>query len=93
MILKDGKGDEINMLRDEIAKYTELTGKDGYHEPIIKIGAFLDGYEKGLSVLDKIRAEIVRKADSGQWSEATIYGMKKSIAIIDKYKEESEDEE
>ena len=41
-------------------------------------------------VLDKVRAEIVQKANSGQWSEATIYGMKKSIAIIDKYKTESE---
>lgn len=38
------------------------------------------------AVLDKIRDEIERKANSGQWSEATIYGMQKSIAIIDKYK-------
>jgi hypothetical protein len=37
--------------------------------------------------LDKIRAEIERKANSGQWSEAVVYGMKKSIVIIDKYRE------
>jgi len=42
-------------------------------------------------VLDKIRAEIERKANSGQWSEAVVYGMKKSIVIIDKYKAESEE--
>lgn len=42
-------------------------------------------------MLDKIRAEIERKANSGQWSEAVVYGMKKSIVIIDKYKAESED--
>lgn len=42
------------------------------------------------STLDKIRAEIERKANSGQWSEPVIYGMKKSIALIDKHKAESE---
>lgn len=39
-------------------------------------------------MLDKIRNEIERKANSGQWSDATIYGMLKAIAIIDKYKNE-----
>ncbi len=41
-------------------------------------------------VLDKIRDEIERKAHSGQWSDATMYGMLKTVAIIDKYKAESE---
>lgn len=41
-------------------------------------------------VLDKIRDEIERKAHSGQWSDATMYGMLKAVAIIDKYREESE---
>ena len=36
------------MLRDEIAKYTELSGNDGEHTSIGIIGAYLDGYEKGL---------------------------------------------
>lgn len=36
------------MLRDEIAKYTELSGNDGEHTPIGIIGAYLDGFEKGL---------------------------------------------
>lgn len=36
------------MLREEIAQYTELTGEDGWHVPIIKVGAYLDGYNKGL---------------------------------------------
>ena len=35
--------------------------------------------------LEQIRDEIERKANSGQWSEAVIYGMQKAIAIIDKY--------
>ena len=52
------------------------------------------GYEKGkadvLDMLDKIRDEIERKAHSGQWSDATMYGMLKAVAIIDKYREEQE---
>ena len=40
--------------------------------------------------LDKIRAEIERKANSGQWSEAVVYGMAKAITIIDKYRGEQE---
>ena len=44
-------------------------------------------------VLDKIREEIVNKAESGQWSEAVKYGFLKAILIIDKYKAESEDRE
>ena len=39
-------------------------------------------------ILDKIRAEIEGKMNSGQWSEAVIYGMKKTIAVIDKYRGE-----
>lgn len=46
------------MLHEEVALYTELTGEDGWHTPIMKIGAYLSGYEKGLSVLEDIKAEI-----------------------------------
>lgn len=38
------------MLRDEVAKYTELSGNDGEHTPIGIIGAYLDGYDKGLEL-------------------------------------------
>lgn len=36
------------MLRDEVELYSKLTGEDGWNVPIIKIGAYLDGYAKGL---------------------------------------------
>lgn len=35
------------MLRDDIARYTELSGEDGEHTSIQRIGAYLDGYDKG----------------------------------------------
>ncbi len=44
--------------------------------------------EDEYAVLDEIRAEIVNKAESGQWSDAVKYGMLKAILIIDKYREE-----
>lgn len=67
----------------------ELTNWE--HRPdVIRV---LTSYEMGVwlhrrdkRLLQEIRAEIERKANSGQWSEATIYGMQKSIAIIDKYR-------
>ena len=43
--------------------------------------------------LEQLRAEIERKAHSGQWSDATMYGMLKAVAILDKYKAETEVED
>lgn len=34
-------------LNYEMARYTELTGEDGTRVPIIQLGSFLDGYDKG----------------------------------------------
>ena len=55
----------------------------------MKVGAYLDGYNKGLEVLDKIRAEIV---DLGQrtMNDNRASGIWSCRDIIDKYKAESE---
>lgn len=45
------------MLRDDVELYSKLTGEDGWHVPIIKIGAYLDGYYKGLEAADDINTE------------------------------------
>ena len=47
-------------LREEMWKYEQITGENAENVPIIKIGAFIDGYEMGTrdSVLYKIKAEI-----------------------------------
>ena len=66
---------------------TDQISNEAYKQIMI---AAQDENEVG-EVLYKIRAEIERKANSGQWSEAVVYGMKKSIVIIDKYRAESED--
>ena len=81
------------MVKYDIEKYTNLTGEDGWHVPIIKVGAYLDGYNKGLDVLDKIRAEI-EALDEGITSyhnDRPWIFKDKALEIIDKYKAESED--
>ena len=80
------------MLWEEMEKYTELTGEDATHVPIMKIGAYLDGYDKGLEVLDKIRAEIEQL--TYYWCEVEPKTVIDDVLdIIDKYKAESEGEE
>jgi hypothetical protein len=89
------------MTREPFMAHSELTneiyiivGKEKYcvTEQAIKAVMAIKALEQE-PILDKIRAEIERKANSGQWSEAVVYGMKKSIVIIDKYRESEDDEE
>ena len=40
-------------LREEMWKYEQITGESAEHVPIIKLGAFLDGYEMGLKALEQ----------------------------------------
>lgn len=80
------------MLREEMEKYTKLTGEDATHVPIIKLGAYLDGYEKGIEMLDKARAEIEQKARpneiGGRGNGKSIrYGLCMALEIIDKYRQ------
>lgn len=83
------------MLWEEVKKYTKLTGEDGWHTPIIKVGAYLDGYDKGTAVIDKIRAEIEEIAKpneiGGRGNGKSIrYGLCLALEIIDKHRAESE---
>lgn len=79
------------MLRDEVEQYTKLTGEDGWKVPIMKVGAYLDGYNKGLEVLDKVRAEIEQERVGYPPSAGYYKAIIKCLQIIDKYKEESEE--
>ena len=40
-------------LREDMWKYEQITGESAEHVPIIKLGAFLDGYEMGLKALEQ----------------------------------------
>lgn len=40
-------------LREEMWKYEQITGESAEHIPIIKLGAFLDGYEMGIKALEQ----------------------------------------
>lgn len=75
------------MLRDEVELYAKLTGEDATHVPIMKIGAYLDGYEKGLSVLEDIKAEMkqIQEAENQIYGSDTWNFVGKCLDIIDKY--------
>lgn len=81
------------MLWEEMEKYTELTGEDATHVPIMKIGAYLDGYEKGSEVLGKVRAEIeeLEEGITSYHNDRPWIFKDEVLAIINKYKAESEE--
>lgn len=84
-------------LREETARYEKLTGESAEHIPIIKIGAYLDGVDKGIEELEKLKAEINEEDEKGiyfeckEWIEGRpcdedyFYGLKRAIMIIDKH--------
>lgn len=88
------------MLREEIEQYTKLTGEDGRHVTIARLGAYLDGYNKGLGVLDKLRAEIEELDGAYVIGDYGIYGenapkyvrLLDVLQIIAKYKEAESEE-
>ena len=49
-------------LREDMWKYEQITGESAEHVPIIKLGAFLDGYETGLKALEQ-------QPKRGKWIE------------------------
>ena len=79
-------------LREEMRKYEQITGESAEHVPIIKLGAFLDGYEMGLTdVLDKIKTEIENDWQLNKFPSSPFScGLRCAIEIIDKYKSENE---
>ena len=50
-------------LREEMWKYEQITGESAEHVPIIKLGAFLDGYEMGIKALEQTSY----KSDARRW--------------------------
>lgn len=81
------------MTREEVEKYINLTGdKEAWENTSVsRIRGYLDGYEKGLEKLDKIRAEIEElQRDMLYASKVEFNDIYK---ILDKYKAESEVED
>jgi hypothetical protein len=90
------------MLHEEVEKYINLSGdKEAWQNTSVsRIGGYLDGYDKGLEVLDKIRAEVENinvwgmryNPDKDKDRKPQIVQKVKEhvIKILDKYKAESE---
>lgn len=79
------------MLHEEVEKYINLSGdKEAWQNTSVsRIGGYLDGYDKGLEVLDKIRAEIIQSIQNGTLKIES--GNEALFNILDKYKAESEE--
>lgn len=58
-------------LREEMWKYEQITGESAEHVPIIKLGAFLDGYEMGLKALEQTELksceDCISRKDTIEW--------------------------
>lgn len=83
------------MLREDIEQYTKLTGEDGTQVPIIKIGAYLDGYNKGLETLDKI-IDMIDKSRcivNSEYDQGRNYGLYMATEIISEYKNKNVNDE
>jgi len=96
------------MLREEVEEYSKLTGEDGWCVPVIKIGAYLDGYNKGLEELKQLKKikehnkiiHLLKHAALHNIDTGRLDGkcedaipLKDAIAIVDLvYKAESEEE-
>ena len=45
-------------MSEEMARYEKLREESAEHTPIIKMGAYLDGVDRGIEELEKIKAEL-----------------------------------
>ena len=63
-------------LREEMWRYGQLTGESAEHIPIIQLGAYLDGVDKGIEELEKIKAE---------FEDKILLNQTVAIQIIDKH--------
>ena len=62
-------------LREDMWKYEQITGESAEHVPIIKLGAFLDGYDMGIKALEQqpsedcISREAVKEMLTEEWTK------------------------
>ena len=76
-----------------ISEYCEA--ESNYHKAVDEYREVVKKYTLPISILDKIRAEIVDLADSdayGDYQQGFNFGLMRAAQIIDKCKAESEDE-
>jgi hypothetical protein len=83
------------MLHEEVEKYINLSGdKEAWQNTSAsRIGGYLDGYEKGLEKLDKIRAEINKNIEQEDFERSVFLYVEKDldrankcVGILETYK-------
>ena len=61
-------------LRDEVERFSRLSGEDGEHTSIGRIGSFLDGYDKALEQTKRKRGKWVVHKDGSNKGECSLCG-------------------
>lgn len=83
------------MLHEEVEKYINLSGdKEAWQNTSVsRIGGYLDGYDKGLEVLDKVRAEINKNMEQEGFERSVFLYVEKDlnrankcVGILEAYK-------
>ena len=78
-------------LREEMARYEQLRGESAEHTPIIKMGAYLDGVDKGIEELEKIKAEFIKRYPHNYCGEpelggvSCVFSLNEVLEIIDNH--------
>ena len=81
------------MLWEEMEKYRRLTGESTDGVPIIKLGAYLDGYDRGMEEIGKIREKVKRLKESSMIDYVSATSTIDTVLeIIDEHGEKNEDE-
>ena len=92
-IITGVNGEQYPCKPDIFEKTYEIVSENEQQDPFINIPCVSQQacHEDKIKVLDKICNEIERKASSGQWSEAVIFGLLKARDIIQKHCEDKND--
>lgn len=90
-IIDKGESEKKIMLYEEVEKYARLSGdKNAWDTSGSRIGGYLDGYDKGIEILDRVRAEIAELSHYYPMGHDYQIAITRCLAVIDKYKPESE---
>lgn len=77
------------MLREEVERFSRLSGEDGWHTSVARLGGYLDGYDRAME--DAIPIEwLVQQADAWKrdGSYAHDFGARLLTALINEWRKE-----
>lgn len=78
------------MRREDIERFSRISGEDGMHTPFDRMDAYLDGYNKATTEMDRLRSDLAYRKfsarDLNEWQEGVNTGIALALEMIDTYK-------